>query len=355
MRKTLKDVAKKVDVSVAVASRVLGNYGYVSEETRVKVLKAAQEIGYQPDILARGLRTKKTYSIGVIISDVTTFFFTSVVRGIEDVASQNGYNVTLCNSDEDSQKEREYLEELYKRKVDGIIVSATGKNTAYLKRLIRGGTPVVLVDRRLKEIDTIQVVVDNEWGAYEAIEHLIKLGYRRIGVINGLSGIMTSEERFSGYLKALRESGLPVDEELIKYGDFRMEKGKEAMLKFLKMGRPPQAIFVTNEVMTTGALLALRENGVSIPKEMAIVGFDDPVWAPLIQPPLTAVRQPSYSIGTIASQALLQKIGNRSRGKPNHEEIVLKPKLVIRESCGEKTENKGKDYVLRLARKDFKG
>jgi DNA-binding LacI/PurR family transcriptional regulator len=336
MRKTLKDVAEKAGVSVAVASRVLGNYGYVSEGTRIKVLKIAQEIGYQPDILARGLKTKKTYSIGVIISDITTFFFTSVVRGIEDVASQSGYNVTLCNSDEDPQKEKKYLEELYRRGVDGIILSATGKNLTFLKKLTRGGMPVVLVDRRLNEIDTIQIVVDNKWGAYEAMEHLIKLGYRRIGVINGLRGIMTSEERFSGYCQALEENGFKVDPELVKYGDFRMEKGKQAMLEFLEMKSPPEAIFVTNEVMTTGALLALREKKVRIPDDIAIVGFDDPVWAPLIEPPLTSVRQPSYSIGTIASQTLLQKIANRGRGRPAHEEIVLKPKLIIRESCGEK-------------------
>jgi len=336
MRKTLKDVAGKAGVSIAVASRVLGNYGYVSEETRVKVLKAAQEIGYQPDILARGLKTKKTYSIGVIISDITTFFFTSVVRGIEDVTSQNGYNVTLCNSDEDPQKEKEYLEELYRRKVDGIILSATGKNVSFLKKLIRGGMPVVLVDRKLEEIDTIQIVVDNKWGAYEAVEHLIKLGYRRIGVINGLREIMTSEERFSGYCQALKEKGLSVEKELIKHADFRMEKGKKVMLEFLGMRNPPEAVFVTNEAMTTGALLALREKKVKIPDDMAIVGFDDPVWAPLIDPPLTAVRQPSYSIGTIACQTLLQKMGKTGRGRPLHEEIVLKPKLIIRESCGEK-------------------
>ena len=335
MRKTLKDVAKKAGVSVAVAGRALGNYGYVSEENKIKVLKAAQRIGYKPDILARSLRKKKTYSIGVIVSDVTTSFFTSVVRGVEDVASQSGYNVTLCNSDESSEKERGYLEELYKRKVDGIIISPTNKNIAYIKKIIREGIPVVLVDRKIDEIDTTQVVVDNEWGSYEAVKHLINLGYRRIGVINGLKGIRTSDERFAGYRKALEESGLKIEPQLVKYGDFRMEKGKKAMIEFLKMKNIPEAVFVTNEVMTIGALLALRENRVKIPDEMKIVGFDDPVWAPLIQPPLTAVRQPAYSIGTIASQVLFQKMSRTNRNQ-KHEEIVLKPKLIVRESCGEK-------------------
>jgi len=341
MRKTLKDVAQKAGVSVAVASRVLGNYGYVSEENKEKVLKAAKQIGYYSDILARSLKTKKTYSIGVIISDVTTFFFTSVVRGIEDVANQSGYHVTLCNSDEDPQKEREYLEELYKRRVDGIIISPTNKNIAYIKKIMRSGIPVVLVDRKIDEIDTTQILVDNEWASYEAVKHLINLGYRRIGAINGVKEIRTSEERFAGYKKALRESDIKIDPQLIKYGNFRMENGKEAMVELLKMKKPPDAVFVANETMTTGALLALKENEVKIPQEMAIIGFDDPVWAPLVDPPLTTVRQPSYSIGTIASQVLLQKMDTRGR-KTKHEEIILKPKLIIRESCGEKIKIKNK-------------
>ena len=340
MRKTLKHVAEKAGVSISVASRVLGNYGYVSEETRRKVLEIAKEIGYQPDVVARSLKTKQTYSIGVIISDVTTFFFTSVVRGIEDVANQNGYNVTLCNSDEDPDKEIEYLKVLYGRKVDGLIISPTGKNTAYLKKLIRAGMPVVLLDRGIKDIETTEVLIDNREGAYRAVNHLICLGRKRIGIINGIRGIMTSEERFEGYRKALQENGIPLEDELIKHGDFRIEKGKEAMEEFIKMANPPSAIFVSNETMTTGALLALKENKVNIPQDIAIVGFDDPVWAPLIDPPLTAVRQPSYSIGTIACQALLQKLRKNNRGRSLHEEIVLKPKLIVRESCGEKLEEK---------------
>jgi len=340
MRKTLKDVAKKAGVSIAVASRVLGNYGYVSEKNRTKVSKVAEEIGYQPNILARSLKTRKTYSIGVIISDVTTFFFTSVVRGIEDVANQNGYHVTLCNSDEDPEKEREYLEELYKRRVDGIIISPTSRNIAYVKKIMRSGIPVVLVDRRIDGIDTAQIVVDNEWGSHEAVKYLINLGYRRIGVINGLQGIRTSEERFAGYQRALEEGGIKIDPNLIKYGDFRMKKGGKAMVEFLRMKNIPEAVFVTNEVMTTGALLALKEHEVRIPEQIGIVGFDDPVWASLINPPLTAVRQPSYSIGSIACQALLQKIRKSNRERSLHEKIVLKPKLIIRQSCREKLKEK---------------
>ena len=340
MRKTLKDVAEKAGVSTAVASRALGNYGYVSKEAQKRVLKAAEEIGYQPDIIARSLMTEKTYTIGVVISDITTLFFTSAVRGIEDIARENGYNVILCNSDENLQKETEYLKVVYEKKVDGLIISISAKNNSYLKKLIRGGLPVVLLDRGPKEIKVTKIVVDNILGAYEAVNHLIRLGRRRIGVINGITGTMTSDERFEGYKKALQDNDIRIDPELVKYGEFKMEKARESAQQFVRMKNPPDALFVTNEVMTTGALLALNENNVRIPEEIAIVGFDDPVWAPLMKPALTAVRQPSYSVGTIACQALLQTINKGNRGRTFQEEIVLKPKLVIRESCGEKLSKK---------------
>lgn len=336
MRKTLKDVAKKAGVSIAVASRALGSYGYVSKEAREKVAKVAEKIGYQPDIIARSLMTRKTHTIGIIISDITTLFFTSVVRGIEDVARENGYNVILCNSDENLQKETEYLRVVYEKRVDGLIVSMSAKNNNYLKKLIRGGLPVVLLDRGPKEIKAPKVIVDNLSGAYEAVNHLIKLGRRRIGVINGIAGVSTSDERFEGYKRALKDNDILIDPELVKYGEFNMEKARQVAQQFIKMTHPPAALFVTNEVMTTGTLLALNENNIRIPEEIAIVGFDDPVWAPLMKPPLTAVRQPSYSVGTIACQALLQIINKADRGRMSQEEMVLKPKLIARGSCGEK-------------------
>lgn len=336
MRKTLKDVAKKAGVSIAVASRALGNYGYVSKETQEKVLKVAEKIGYQPDIIARSLMTQKTHTIGIIISDITTLFFTSAVRGIEDIARENGYNVILCNSDEDLQKETEYLKVVYEKKMDGLVISMAAKSNSYLKKLIRGGLPVVLLDRGPKEIKAAKITVDNVSGAYEAVNHLIKLGRRRIGVINGIAGVMTSDERFEGYKKALQDNDIPIDPELIKYGEFRMERARQVTQQVIKTKNPPDALFVTNEIMTTGTLLALNENNVRIPEEIAIVGFDDPVWAPLMKPPLTTVKQPSYSVGTIACQTLLQIINKGSKEKISQEDIVLKPKLIVRESCGEK-------------------
>jgi len=322
-RTTLKDVAKEAGVSVTMASRVLGNYGYFSEETKSKVLKAAEKLNYKPNIIARGLRVRETKAIGVIISDVLSFFFTTLVRGIEDVANQSGYSVILCNSDEDPKKERSYLSALYERGVDGLIVSPSTGNYSYLKKLSRGGMPLVLVDRKIRGLAVPTVIVDNEAGSYEAVNYLISSGHRRIGIITGLKGVTTSEERLAGYKRALKENGLPVDEKLIKEGDYRREKAKEAALEFLRMKNPPTALFVCNEPMTSGALLALRE--------------DDPVWAPLTEPALSTVSQPSYAMGTLACQTLLKEIRQTGRTKISPEDIILKPKLIIRESSGGKT------------------
>ncbi len=331
----LEDVARKAGVSKSAAARALGNYGSVSEEVRKRVLNTAKKIGYEPDQIARSLKTRRTNTIGVIISYITTYFFTSVVRGIADVASQSGYDLVLCNTDEDPEKENKFLRVLASRNVDGLIISASGKNT-YLKKLIRAGLPVVLLDRKVEGLETTQVVVDNESGAYKAVTHLIRLGHKRIGIINGRANVQTSQERFNGYKKALQDNHIRLDPQLIKYGDFRMAKAKEVTKEFLDMKNPLSALFISNEAMITGALLALKERNINIPEQIAIVGFDDPVWGPLLDPPLTAVSQPAYPMGTMACQTLLQKINEPGRERTSFEELVLKPKLIVRGSCGEK-------------------
>ncbi len=339
-RITIKDVAKEAGVSITIVSRVLSNYGSFSEESKSNVLKAVEKLNYKPDIVAQSLRTKKSKVIGVIVSDIVTFFFTTLVRGVEDLANQSNYSVILCNSDEDLIKEREYLSALYERGVDGLIISPSPGNDSYLKKLARGGTHIVLVDRKINGLRVPTVTVDNETGAYEAVSYLISLGHRRIGIIIGLKGTSTSEERLAGYERALKEHHLSQNPELIKAGDYRRERAKEATEEFLKMKNPPTALFVSNEPMTNGSLLALRENKVKIPEEMSIIGFDDPVWAPLTNPALTAVSQPSYSIGTLACQTLLKEIKGVARNETPLEDIMLKPKLIIRESCQKRMSEK---------------
>jgi LacI family transcriptional regulator len=332
-RVTLKDVAREAGFSVGVISRVLNNYGYFSEETKSKVLKAAQRLNYQPSTIARSLKTNKTKAIGVIISDVVLYFFTAFVRGVEDVANQNGHVVILCDTDENAIKEREYLLALYERNVDGLIISPSPGNHSYLKKIARGGTPIVLVDRKIGGLRAPAMLVDNEIGAYEAVNFLIGLGHRRVGIITGLRGVTTTTERLSGYQRALKEHGIPLDLELVKPGNDRIDRARQATNDFLKMDRVPTALFVSSEAMITGALQVLKENKIKIPREISLVGFDDPTWASFTEPPLTTVRQPSYSMGILACQTLFKKMNSTAPNKTGDENVILRPELIIRESC----------------------
>lgn len=334
LRPTLKQVAHRAGVSPGMAGRVLGNYGYFSEATKKKVLEAARSLNYTPNLIARSLRTRLTKTIGVLISDITTFFWSTLVRGVQDKAAGAGFSVIICNSDEQPRNEREYLATLIDRNVDGLVVSPTAGNHAYLKKLARSEVPIVQVDRKIPGLPAPSIRVDNRAGAHEAVKHLIGLGHERIAVIKGLDGVETSDERYAGYRQALSEHHLPLRESLVKTGRFLKDGAFEATLELLRMKAPPSAIFVCNEPMISGCMLALKQEGVRIPEDMALVGFDDPVWASYMDPPLTTVSQPSYTMGMLAFDFLLARASGPVKSSKYLEDIVLKPVLVIRRSCG---------------------
>jgi LacI family transcriptional regulator len=330
----LKDVARAAGVSSGMAGRVLGNYGSAGDETRRRVRRAARALGYTPNTLARSLRTRLTRTIGVLVSDITTSFWTSMVRGIQDRAAKEAYSVVLSNSDEESRSEREFLTTLVERSMDGLIISPTLGNHAFLKKLARGLAPVVLVDRKVPGLCVPSVSVDNEAGAFQAVRHLVELGHRRIAIIKGIDGVETSDQRLAGYERALREGGVPVQEALVREGRFTREGAAEAARGLLAMKRPPSAIFVCNEAMLSGAVMAVREAGFRYPRDLSIVGFDDPEWAAYTDPPLTAVSQPSYAMGMLAFDFLLGLITGKP-GRPGRaQSVVLAPSLNVRKSCG---------------------
>jgi LacI family transcriptional regulator len=333
-RSTLKQVAEKAGVSLGMAGRVLGNYGSFSEATKKKVTEAARALNYAPNIIARSLRTQLTKTIGVLISDITTFFWTTLVRGIQDKAGKAGYSVILCNSDDESENEQLYLATLFERNVDGLIVSPTPHNHSYLKRLARSMVPLVLVDRGVKGLVVPTIKTDNQAGAYEAVKHLIDLGHERIAIITGIPGVETSEERFAGYRQALQEKGIPLRKTLIRQGHFQKERAFAATKELVRLKRPPSAIFVSNEPMVSGCILALKESGLGIPEDIAVVGYDDPVWASYMDPPLTAVSQPSYTMGILAFDYLLAQISGSGKDIKYLKDVILKPTLFIRQSCG---------------------
>jgi LacI family transcriptional regulator len=333
-RPTLKQVAERAGVSLGMAGRVLGNYGSFSEATKKRVTEAAKALRYTPNVIARSLRTQLTKTIGVLISDITTFFWTTMVRGIQDKAGKAGYSVILCNSDDEPENEQLYLSTLFERNVDGLIVSPTPHHHSYLKKLARSMVPIVLVDRGVKGLRVPTIKTDNRTGAYEAVKHLIDLGHDRIAVITGIPGVQTSEERFAGYQQALRDAGIPLRKTLIREGHFQKDRAFSATQELLRLKKIPSAIFVCNEPMVSGCILALKERGLSIPADIAVVGFDDPVWASYMDPPLTAVSQPSYTMGILAFDYLLAQISASGKDRKFIEDVVLKPTLFVRESCG---------------------
>lgn len=329
---TMNDVAKAAGVSVASVSRVINNSGYVSPELRARILNAMEELKYYPNAIARSLATKKTKTLGLLISNVMNPFFTAVVRGIEDSAHARGYNLILCNTDENPQKERNYLGVLCSRQVDGLIITPCEKNSEYIAALVEAGTHVVLLDRSMSNTNADYVGIDNEAAAYVATEHLLSLGNSRIGLVAGAPMVSTGRDRVAGYRRALADQGVDSDDNLVKFTDFKEESGYEKTLELLSLHDPPTAIFATNNLLTLGALRAVSALGLSIPGDVALVGFDDIPWGQFVSPPLTTVVQPAYRLGKEAGSLLIDRCSGIETGPP--KSIVIDTYLEIRESCG---------------------
>lgn len=328
---TVKDVARLAGVSAATVSRVLNNKPFVSERTRWNVLAAMEKLNYRPSRVARRLRSRATEIIGVIVSDIGNPFFSAVVRGIEDVAYTHGYSLLLCNSDEDSEKERLYLDILEAEDVAGVLLAPTREDSLSCQSLISSRRAVVAFDRMLTELQVDAVLTDNAKGTAEAIRHLASLGHRRIGMVSGPTHLTSGRERLEGWEMAMKECGLATEENLIAIGDFKQRSGYEQTKLLLEGPSPPTAIFVANNLMTLGALALIHERGLRIPEDIAVVGFDDLPWASCLSPPLTVVAQPTYELGRCATDRLIERISNPDQPVGT---IRLEPKFIIRQSCG---------------------
>lgn len=328
--KTMKDVAERARVSVSTVSHVLNGTRKVSEETRGEVLAAVEELSYRPNLLAKGLKTRRTHTIGLLIPDIQNSFFTSVVRGVEDVALSRGYHLFLCNTDEDPGREDGYIRELAKKRVDGLMVAPSARREAGIRRLRGEGVPFVLVDRDVEGVDADVVGVDNRAGMRLIAEHLVGLGHRRIAMISGPLEKASGYERHEGLREALADLGVGLEGSLVRFGDFRTAGGRAGAAELLGLPSPPTALVTANNQMTLGALLTINEMGLSVPGDLSVVGFDDPEWAPLTGPPLTTLAQPTYEMGVRASRMLLDRIENGPDERSRRD--LLEPWLVVRGS-----------------------
>jgi LacI family fructose operon transcriptional repressor len=323
----IKDVAEKAGVSTASVSRVLTGKEHVSQEMRERVMAAVEELDYQPNLVARSLRSRQSSTVALLVSDIRNPFFTDVSRAVEDMMHEQGYALFLCNTDEDPGKEALYLDQMQAQSVAGIIYSPTRQSASAFTDLDIS-VPTVVIDRAVQSSDVDMVLIDNVDAAYQLAEHLIKNGYRRIAGLFGEASV-TGRERRQGYEQALQAHDLAPPKGQALYIPPRIEAGRATALELLTRGQPPDAIFTTNSLLTAGALMAIRERGLRIPDEVGLAGFDETTWGGLVEPGVTIIAQPTYEIGTTAAELLLQRVDKPDRPP---RKVILNGELVVRGS-----------------------
>ena len=329
---SLRKVAKHANVSISTVSRVINDYPLVDPETRKRVEKAIRDLDYKPNRVAQRLRSKEARKglIGLVLPDIQNPFYVDVIRGVESYAYEHNYAVMIGNFGQDEERQKLYLDIFKSESVDGLIVAPSHGKDQQIIEAIESGSQVVCIDRGLSEVDVDVVKVNNHKGAFSAVEYLIGLGHKRIAHIAGLSHIPTTVERIEGYMAAMAKYGVEVDPALVRYSRSDYESGAEIMQELLDLGAPPTAVFTANNLLTLGALKTIHDNGLAIPSDISIVGFDDMYWSGSLNPPLTAVQQSGYDIGHKATELLLQRIGKSGGHSTN---IIFETKLIERKSC----------------------
>ncbi len=327
----LEDIAKETGFSISTVSRVLSNSNYpVSEQIREKVIQVAETMGYEPNIAARSLRTDRTNTIGIIVDDFLSPFTPPIVRGIQDYLNESGFLSLVVNSDWDPDQEQAAIKALLSRPVDGIIfVEYSHQTTSDV--LERSNKPRVFVHRLFGSPIKNSVVPDDYHGASLATEHLINLSHQRIGYINGPENWHTWRARLSGYRDTLASHNLPFDTSLVQPGDWELESGYAAAKNFLNLVERPTAIFAANDLMALGAIYEIQDAGLSVPEDMAVVGYDNRNFTKTVRPRITTMSMPVIEMGGVAAELLLNQI---AEGRKEEEEIKVKGQLIIRETCG---------------------
>jgi len=350
---TIIEVARRAGVSTATAGRVLGGYGYASEEIKEKVRAVAEELGYRPNLLARGLITGKTQTIGVVAGDIESPFYASILRGIADVARNKGFGVIVTDSDEVFQRERDAVQLLMEKQVDGIIVAPCDlESSRHLHDALDAHCPVVQIDRFVQGLRADSVTLDNRGAAREAVQILLRGGHRRIGIVAeleqspfgdlrtfiGMSSFSSVErgtlfpswQRLLGYLEAHAEAGVPVDERLVRrVGAYSSAAAREETLDLLRAGNAPTALFTADGLMSAGVMGAISTLGIELPRELSLICFDDLDWMSFLRPSITAIAQPLNEMGRAAARLILARIGGDDTPI---EQLVLAPRIRMRDS-----------------------
>lgn len=334
---TIKDIARELGISPSTVSRALKDHPDISSETKKAVNALADKLNYQPNIVALSLRQKKTNTIGVIIPELVHFFFSTVISGIEDVAYEAGYSVIITQSNESFDREARDIKALFNSRVDGMLLSISRETTNYehIESILSKGVPIVFFDRMYNNPNTSKVIVDDYVGAKEAVTHLIEQGCKRIAHLQAAPNLLISEDRLRGYKDALREANLPYHENsILQCPSGTLEEAEKATRKLLALTPPPDAIFANNDMLAMGAMKAIKEKGLNIPGDVALMGFSNWFFSQLMDPPLSSVDQPGYEMGQEAARLLIRHIEmkDKDQGEPQPETKVLKTRLVVRQS-----------------------
>jgi LacI family transcriptional regulator len=327
----LLDIAKRAGVAPITVSRVINNSGYVSQSTRERVEAAVKELGYVPNTIARGLRSKRTHTLALIVTDITNPYFTSMARGVEDIAGASNYTVIYCNTDESETKEEKYANMLAQRQVDGVLLVPSCGNAKTIKFFEANDINVVLLDRRISGVRSDIVCSDSENGANRLVKLLIGLGHKQIAIIAGPKDVSTSADRVLGYQHALADAGL-AENELIYYGAFNEQSGYELCNQALRQPSRPTAILGANNFIAIGIMKALHDLKLDIPGDISVVGFDDLPESMFMKPFLTVARQRAYEMGQLATELLLKRISGVL--PQEHRELILPIEIIVRESSG---------------------
>ena len=322
---TIKDVAKLAGVSVATVSKHINGI-IVKERNRIRIEDAVRTLDFKVNIIARGLKTNKTMTVGVLIPSLENIFATSIISHVEHILLQHGYSTIVCDYNHDADLENSKFDFLMGKSVDGIILMPLGISEERIKKALGIGTPIVLIDRPIQGIECDVVLADNVNASYNAVEQLIARGHKRIGIICGPQNIYTARERLEGYLRIHDDYHMPVSDNYIRYGDYEMQSGYGLMKELMDMESPPTAVYITNYEMTLGAVMAINERNIKIPEELSVIGFDNLQLAGVVKPNLWIVMQPIRQIAELAAGTILRRLKGEKNNFPSM--IRLKTDLV---------------------------
>lgn len=330
MAANISDVAKKADVSTATVSYVLNNTRVVKEETRKKVLKAIEELNYSPNILAKSLKENKSNVIGLLIPDISNYFFTEIAKSIEKTLQKYGYNLILCNTNEDPNLEEAQIKHLQSMMVSGLIIASSDKDRDYTKYFRGSSYPLVFIDRKVSNVQGDSVIVNGYSAVLNAINLLINKGHRKIGFIGGEPNLSTTTERLRGYKDSLKANNIPYAEKIVALAESNVKNGYNLCKTVLTNDNSITALFVASSMMSIGTMQYLVEADITIPDKIALIAYDDYVWALIANPPLTTIKQPTQEIGEMAAKLVIERIKNKDK---DFREEILDAEIIIRSSC----------------------